>query len=84
MKSTSLRELIFDRVKTDLNDIAICHKSNNLLYSDLINLPQKFHNKKVILFIEDTIALITAMVVFDLLKKGAVPIGSQFQTGFVW
>ena len=65
MKSTSLRELIFDRVKTDLNDIAICHKSNNLLYSDLINLPQKFHNKKVILFIEDTIALITAMVIFD-------------------
>lgn len=65
MKNTNLRELIHQRVGDNLDQVAICSKSKKLFFTDLVKLPRQLQNKKVILFVEDVISLVSAFVMLD-------------------
>ena len=76
MKNISLKELMLKRVGKHLECIAVVNNLKTLLYSDLVNVPDKLFGQNVILYITDPVAYIKALVSLDGSVKKLCPIST--------
>ncbi len=76
MNNMSLNNLIITRVAAGLDRVALIGKNERVSFSDLIGTYSDMHNKRVVVFITDTLSLVKTLVSLDGSAQAICPIST--------
>lgn len=77
MKTTNLSSLIRSRVGSNLDRLALIGENENITFADLLSIDTTMHDKRVALFIKDTLNLVKSLVSLDGSAEAICPISTD-------